>query len=147
MIVPDLNLLIYAVHRESPRHEAAREWLERLLGGDEPVGLPWAVMLGFIRLTTNSRVFSSPLSVDVALGLAESWQSRRVVRMIDPGDDHWRILRTLLADSGSAGNLTSDAHIAALCVERGATLHTADADFGRFAGLRWTNPLVSQSRD
>lgn len=143
MVVPDLNLLLYAVHRESPQHARAAGWLERLLTGDEPVGLPWAVALGFVRLTTNSRVFPSALSVEAALELVDTWYGRRIVTMIGPGDGHWRIVRTLLTEAGAAGNLTSDAHLAALCIERGATLHTADADFGRFRGLRWVNPLAA----
>ena len=141
MIVPDLNLLIYAVHRESPLHARAASWLEALLTGDEPVGLAWVVSLGFVRLTTNSRVFSSPLPVEAALAVVDGWLARRVVAPIDPGPEHWGLVRALLSESGSAGNLTTDAHLAALCIERGATLHTADADFGRFRGLRWTNPL------
>lgn len=143
MIVPDLNLLLYAVHRESPMHARAARWLERLLTGDETVGLAWAVSLGFIRLTTNTRVFPSALPVETALALVDTWHGRRVVTMVHPGDEHWRIVRTLLTESGAAGNLTSDAHLAALCIERGATLHTADADFGRFGGLRWVNPLAA----
>ena len=143
MIVPDLNLLLYAVHKESPKHARAASWLEALLTGDEPVGLPWAVSLGFIRITTNTRVFPMPLPVDVALGLVDAWYDRRIVIAIDPGDQHWRVVRTLLTESGTAANLTSDAHLAALCIERGATLHTADADYGRFKGLRWINPLAS----
>ncbi|MEP6781181.1 MAG: type II toxin-antitoxin system VapC family toxin [Gemmatimonadaceae bacterium] len=143
MIVPDLNLLLYAVHKESPKHALAASWLEALLTGDEPVGLPWAVSLGFIRITTNPRVFPMPLPVDVALRLVDAWYDRRIVIAIDPGDQHWRVVRTLLTESGTAANLTSDAHLAALCIERGATLHTADADFGRFKGLRWMNPLAS----
>lgn len=143
MIVPDLNLLLYAVHKESPKHARAASWLEALLTGDEPVGLPWAVSLGFIRITTNPRVFPMPLSVEVALRLVDAWYDRRIVIAIDPGDQHWRVVRTLLTESGTAANLTSDAHLAAICIERGATLHTADADFGRFKGLRWINPLAS----
>ena len=143
MIVPDLNLLLYAVHKESPKHARAASWLEALLTGDEPVGLPWAVSLGFIRITTNPRVFPMPLPVDVALRLVDAWYNRRIVIAIDPGDQHWRVVRTLLTESGTVANLTLDAHLAALCIERGATLHTADADFGRFKGLRWMNPLAS----
>ena len=143
MIVPDVNLLIYAVHRESPLHARAARWLEGLLTGDEPVGLAWAAALGFVRITTNARLFPSPLPVDTALALVDAWLARRVVTTVHPGPGHWPILRALLAESGAGGNLTSDAHLAALCVERGATLHTADADFGRFRGLRWVNPLAA----
>ena len=142
MIVPDINLLLYALHTASPQHERAARWLEQLLNGDEPVGLPWPVSIGFLRIITNHRVFAEPLDVDSALGIVDAWHARRIVVPINPGDQHWRILQTLLSESGAAGNLTSDAHLAALCTERGATLHSADSDFGRFRGLRWLNPLV-----
>lgn len=144
MIVPDLNLLLYAVHEASPRHAVARAWWEALLNGDEPVGLPWTIVLGFVRLTTNSRVFQNPLPVEEALATVDAWYARRVVTTVEPAGRHWAILRALIEESGAAGNLTSDAHLAALCIERGATLHTADADFGRFRGLRWVNPLMTR---
>ncbi|MEO7358965.1 MAG: type II toxin-antitoxin system VapC family toxin [Gemmatimonadaceae bacterium] len=143
MIVPDVNLLLYAVHQQSPQHIRAAAWLESLLNSDEPVGLPWAVSLGFIRLITNPRVFASALAVETALKIVDGWQARRVVLSVAPGEQHWRIMRALLTESGTAGNLTSDAHLAAICIERGATLHSADADFGRFRGLRWVNPLTT----
>ena len=143
MIVPDLNLLLYAVHRESPLHARAVHWIDGLLSGDEPVGLPWAVSLGFVRIVTNARVFSSPLPVETALAIVDGWYARRVVVPLDPAAGHWRLVRSLLTEAGTAGNLTTDAHLAALCIERGATLHTADADFGRFRGLRWANPLAT----
>lgn len=143
MIVPDINLLLYAAQVESPQHAKATAWLEQLLNGDEPVGLPWTVSIGFVRLVTNHRIFVSPLPVEQALDFVDGWYSRRIVVPVAPGDEHWRVLRTLLLESGAAGNLTSDAHLAALCIERGATLHSANSDFGRFHGLRWVNPLVT----
>lgn len=143
MIVPDINLLLYAAQRENRQHTRAAAWLEQLLNGDEPVGLPWAVSVGFVRLITNHRVFSSPLPVERALDIVDGWYSRRIVNPISPGEGHWRVLRALLLECGAGGNLTSDAHLAALCIERGATLHSADSDFGRFQGLRWFNPLTA----
>lgn len=143
MIVPDLNLLLYAVHRESAQHARAHVWLQQLLNGDEPVGLPWSVTLGFVRLTTNARIFSRPLSIGDALEIVDGWFRQRLVSALEPGPEHWRILRGLLNDVGAGGNLTTDAHIAALCIERGATLHSADSDFTRFSALRVVNPLSS----
>ena len=141
MIVPDLNLLLYAVHKESPAHTRASKWLRQLLNSDESVGLPWMVTLGFLRLTTNGRIFSVPMSVDAALEIVDGWQRHPNVSNIEPSENHWVIVRALLTEAGAAANLTTDAHLAAICMERGATLHTADADFGRFKGLRWINPI------
>ena len=142
MIVPDVNLLVYSANTESPMHSRSVQWLERLLSGDEPVGIPWSVSLGFLRLITNARIFPAAFSVEAALQIVDGWMARQIVIPVAPGDQHWNIVSTLLRESGTAGNLTSDAHLAALCIERGATLHSADSDFGRFRGLRWVNPLV-----
>lgn len=143
MIVPDVNLLVYAVHAESPLHARAQRWLPELLDGDEPVGIPWTVSLAFLRLVTNRRIFPNPFPVDDAVAVVDAWYARRFVSVLEPGPEHGRILKRLLLASGTAGNLTSDAHLAAVCIERGAVLHTADADFGRFPGLHWTNPLTA----
>lgn len=142
MKIVDLNLLIYAINRDSPHHARARAWLEATLSADEPVGLPWVVVLGFIRLSTSDRVLPRPLTTDQSISVVDSWLSQPVVVPVGPGDEHWRLLRQLLGDSGSAGNLTTDAHLAALAIEHGAELCSTDADFARFAGLRWQNPLA-----
>jgi len=142
VIVPDVNLLVYAVHAESPLHAKASRWLAEILDGDEPVGIPWLVSLAFLRLVTNRRIFPNAFPAEGAVAVVDGWYARRFVSALDPGPDHWSILRQLLLDAGTAGNLSSDAHLAALCIERGALLHTADADFGRFPGLRWANPLT-----
>lgn len=142
MIVPDVNLLVYAAYKESPQHAKSWAWLEQILNGDEPVGLPWTSVMGFIRVSTNARVMTKPWKVDSAIATVGEWFGRRIVSSVEPGPDHWRIFSTLLAEAGRGANLTTDAHLAALCIERGATLHTADGDFSRFRGLRWFNPLV-----
>ena len=141
MIVPDVNLLLYAVHDSSPFHRRANDWLQATLDGDEPVGLPWLVVLGFLRITTNPRIYATAMRSVDAVSLMKDWMSRSVVSVIEPGQEHWRILSALLAQTGAAGNLTTDAHLAALCIERGATLHSADTDFARFRSLDWVNPL------
>jgi toxin-antitoxin system PIN domain toxin len=143
MIVPDVNLLVYAVHQESPEHQRAQRWLDDLMTGDEPVGLPWVVILGFLRITTHPRIMESPWSIDDASALVDQWLAQRVVTVIHPTDRHWSVFRGLLAATGRGANLTTDAHLAALCIERGATLHSADTDFARFRTLNWVNPLVS----
>ena len=141
MKVVDLNLLLYAVNRDGPRHSEARTWLQEAMSGDERIALPWTVILGFVRLTTNPRVFEHPLSPEDALGTVDAWLSRPSVSPLEAGDGHWGILRDLLLEAGTAGNLTTDAHLAALAIEHGAELCSTDADFARFKRLNWTNPL------
>jgi toxin-antitoxin system PIN domain toxin len=138
----DLNLLPYAVNRDSPDHGRARAWLDHVLKGDEPVAVPWMVVLGFLRLSTSTRVFPRPLSPDQALAVVDGWLARPAVVALAPGDQHWRVLRDLLTESGTAGNLTTDAHLAALAIEHGAELCSTDGDFARFRRLRWLNPLA-----
>jgi len=137
----DLNLLLYAVNRDASRHRAARGWLEKTLSGDDPVALPWIVLLGFLRVSTHRRVFPAPLRPEQALSIVGDWLAQPVVRPLEAGPRHWSILRELLAESGTAANLTSDAHLAALAIENGCELCSTDADFRRFRRLRWVNPL------
>lgn len=141
MIIPDLNLLIYAYDSASPQHVAARKWWEKCLSEREPVGIPWMVALGFIRLWTSNRIFAHPMTVDLAVSHVESWFGRRVVHMLNPGSGHATILFGLLREGGG-GNLTMDAHLAALAAEHRGVIHTNDTDFGRFMGVVHTNPLV-----
>lgn len=142
MKVVDLNLLLYAVNRDSIQHARARTWLEQVLSADEPVALPWAVLLGFLRIATSARILPHPLSVEQAIAVVDSWIERPIVVPLAPGAEHWRILRELLAEAGTAGNLTTDGHLAALAIESGAELCSSDADFARFHKLRRTNPLA-----
>ena len=143
MILVDANLLIYAVDRDSPHHAVARRWLEQALSGSESVGIPWIVALAFVRITTHPRIMRSPLSVPRSLGYVDEWLLQPFVRLVGPGEMHWPILRNLLTASGAAGNLTSDAHLAALALEHGATVASGDRDFGRFAGVVHVNPLAA----
>lgn len=137
MILPDLNVLLYAVDADSARHERAAAWLaDTVNGGAEEIGLPWAVILGFLRLSTSNRVFPRPLSVEQALEWIRSLTAQPSVRILDPGKAHLGILGHLLLASGTGGNLTTDAHLAALCLENDAAVATGDRDFRRFPGLR-----------
>lgn len=111
------------------------------MSGGERIALTWTVLLGFIRLTTSPRILERPLSVDDALRTVDAWLAQPSVTPLEPGDNHWMILRELVADAGAAGNLTTDAHLAALAIEHGAELCSTDSDFARFKRLRWTNPL------
>jgi uncharacterized protein len=139
--LPDVNLFLYAYNSESPHHPAAREWVEETLRGTETVALAWMVLLGFIRLSTRPTVFARPLEVETAIGFVEQWLAQPAVTVVHPTDRHPAVLRDLLTPLGAAGNLTSDAHLAALAIEHGGTLYSGDNDFARFAGLRWIDPL------
>lgn len=142
MIVVDVNLLIYAIDESAPKHHQALAWWRSALSGKEVVGLPWSTMLAFVRLTTNPRIFARPLVADEAFALLEGWMSRPHVVPVEPTSRHLAMIRGLLAGLGTAGNLVTDAHLAALALENGATLCSADADFTRFPGLKWLNPLA-----
>jgi toxin-antitoxin system PIN domain toxin len=140
--IPDLNLLLYAVDREAPEHATALRWWNATLSGTETVGLAWSVLLGFVRLTTNPRIFRAPLTSGTALDYVDRWTAHPIATVVDPTARHARVLRDLLDRSGTAGNLVADAHLAALAIEHGGQLYSADRDFGRFAGLDWINPLA-----
>lgn len=141
MKLPDVNLLLYAFDEASPQHTRARPWLEDLLSGSEPVGLSWPVLLAFLRLSTRPQVFANPLRPAEALDVMEEWLALPPVVVLHPTERHLSILRGLMEPFGTAGNLTADAHLAALAVEHGGEVCSADTDYGRFRGLRWSNPL------
>ena len=141
MKLPDVNLLLYAVDEGSVRHEPARAWVEDRLSGTETFALAWVVLQAFIRLTTSSRVFQSPLTTSEALDLVDGWLVQPCATVVHPTSRHASVLRELLEPLGTAGNLTTDAHLAALAIEHGAELCSTDRDFSRFMGLRWANPL------
>jgi uncharacterized protein len=137
----DVNLLIYAVDEASARFEDAHPWVESALGGRETIALPWSVLLAFLRLTTKPQVMTSPFTSDEALEYIDDWLARPNTVVVHPTDRHAAVLRELLAPLGTAGNLVTDAHLAALAIEHGAELNSCDSDFSRFGGLRWTDPL------
>lgn len=142
MVLPDVNLLVYAYNAASPLHGAARAWWEDLLTREHPVALPWVVVCGFVRLVTHPAVFVAPLPPLAALDRVRIWFDRPQVRTLDPGPRHLTILEDLFRASGLAGNLTTDTHLAALAIEHQCEIHSNDADFRRFPGLRWRNPLT-----
>ena len=139
----DLNLLLYAVNQDGPKHAKAKAWLDSAFESEEFIALPWVVLLGFLRISTHPRIFEKPLPVSMAIEMVESWVLLPQVRVIQSGKEHWPMLRGLLLDAGVAGNLTTDAHLAALAIEHGCTLYTSDTDFARFRHLKWENPLLS----
>jgi len=138
--LPDVNVLLYAVDEGSRHHAGARAWLEEALSGTETVAFCWSVLLAFVRLSTRPVIFEQPLSADEAIDLVEGWLGQPNATVVDPTARHVATLRDLLRPLGTAGNLTSDAHLAALAIEHGAELCSYDGDFGRFAGLRWVRP-------
>lgn len=141
MIIPDINLLVYAHNDQSPPHAKAKAWWEKLMNGREPVGLPWISVGGFIRLMTNPRVLERPMKVEQAVGHVRAWLGQEPVRILHPGERFSDLFLNSLLTLGTAGNLTTDAQFAALAVEYQAELHSTDTDFHRFPGLRWRNPL------
>ena len=142
MKLPDVNLLIYAVDETSPHHDRARRWLDAALSETEPVGFAWSALIGFVRLSTRAQILANPVPVAKAFDIVEAWLSQPCALILHPTERHLAILRGLIEPLGTAGNITSDAHLAALAIEHGAELCSADADFSRFPGLRWINPLT-----
>lgn len=142
MKIVDLNVLLYVVDANSPHHDVAYQWWTQALASDERIGLTWTVALGFLRVATSPRVFPEPLTAERALALLDAWWRHPRVVVATESDDHWSILRSLLDDAGTAGNLTSDAHLAAIAIGYGADLVSFDADFGRFDRVRWLRPTV-----
>ncbi|HZD05558.1 MAG TPA: TA system VapC family ribonuclease toxin [Longimicrobiales bacterium] len=145
MILVDVNLLVYAKMATLEKHEAARTWLEGRLGDVYGVGLPWTSLLGFMRLTTNHRIFERPLSMAAARAQVDEWLALRSVFTPEPTGRHATILAALLRQ-GDRPRHVPDAHLAALAIEYGLTLQTTDRDFARFSGLRWENPIEEPSR-
>ncbi len=142
MILVDANLLIYATDADSPNHLVARQWLEETLSGTTRVGIAWIVALAFVRISTRSGIFRNPLPPEEALAYVDSWLRQPFVELVAPGANHWPVFRNLVVAVGTAGNLTSDAHLAALAIERGATVYSSDNDFKRFPGIEHVNPLA-----
>jgi toxin-antitoxin system PIN domain toxin len=141
MILPDINLLIHAHNARGVHHSKALGWWNQCLQGPQGVALAWAVILGFVRITTHPKVFEHPMPVKDALERIEEWLSLPHVFLLHPPQTHFATWSSLLKQIGTAGNLTTDAHIAALAIDRGLILQTTDADFARFPGLKCNNPL------
>jgi toxin-antitoxin system PIN domain toxin len=142
MIVPDVNLLVYAYDETSPCHDDAREWWEGALSGHEPVGVPWIVVLAFVRLMTHPTLAENPMTVDQAAAAVRSWLELDHLRLLSPSPATIGRFLDLLAAAGLGGNLSTDAMIAALAVEYGGCVYTNDRDFDRFDAVLWKNPLA-----
>lgn len=141
MIIPDVNLLVYAVFDGYPQHEPAVQWLTGALNGAETVGLTAPAIFGFVRLATSARIHGAPLSVAAVQEYVREWLARPQVQFLTPGPEHVGVALRLLERVGTGANLTTDAQLAAYAVESGGTIHSNDADFGRFADVPWVDPL------
>ena len=143
MILPDVNVLVYAHRKDARDHRAYRDWLESTINADSAFGLSDLVVSGFTRIVTHPRIFRYPSSLADALQFAEDLRGRPNRVAIAPGRDHWRIFRRLCEEAGAKGNLVPDAWFAAMAIEHGCEWITADGDFARFPGLKWRRPLES----
>lgn len=141
MILVDANLLLYAEDQLSSQHAAARLWWDTQLSGAAPVCLCWPVLDAFIRIGTNPRVYANPLSLAQALSRVQSWLDQPCVRLVQPTGRHWTVFQKMLTAGQATANLVTDAHLAALALEHGCDLVSTDADFSRFPGICWRNPL------
>lgn len=140
MKLVDANVLLYAVNEASAKHAPAERWLNDELSGAGVVGLTWLVLLAFLRLSTRTGLFPRPLPIEQALTIVRTWTNQPQTIIVQETPRHLDVLASLLAPTGGGGNLTSDAHLAALAIEHHATVVTFDNDFGRFTGVQWVMP-------
>ncbi len=141
MILVDANIPLYAEDNLSPHHAEALRWWDTQLSGSDSVCLCWTVISAFIRISTNRRIFKSPLSIKDAVQRVQSWLDQPCTRLIHPTDRHWTIFQDMLVRGKATANLVTDAHLAALAIEYGCELNSTDVDFSRFPKLKWKNPL------
>lgn len=141
MILVDLNVLIYAYHEALPFHRKAKLWLERTVDSGETIGLPWQVVLGFLRIMTKRGISECPLTVEEAFQLLEQLIELPQTVLVEPGPRHFQLVRSLLREAGVGGDLVADAHLAAMAIENGSRLCSVDRDMGRFTGVKWVDPL------
>jgi toxin-antitoxin system PIN domain toxin len=141
MILIDANILIYAYNPAADQHAAAKRWLEAVIAGSTPVRLAWVTVLAFVRIMTHTQVFRRPFSMQEAVSIVDEWLAHPTVSILEPEDRHWSILRGLLVSAQATGPLSTDAFLAALAIEHGATLFTTDRDFVRFPDVTVLDPL------
>lgn len=141
MVIVDANILLYAYNEDAAKHGAAKSWLSKQLAGKEVLGLSWHIITAFLRISTHSKVFPVPLDLDEAIEIVHDWLDSPKVQILNPTDRHWQVLKTVILDGQAKGPLMMDAHIAALAIEHGGAIATADKDFSRFDGLKTIYPL------
>ncbi|HYM60058.1 MAG TPA: TA system VapC family ribonuclease toxin [Thermoanaerobaculia bacterium] len=141
MILLDANLLLYAKFSDLPQHDVTHKWLQERLSGSSRIGIPWHSSVAFLRISTNPRIFSTPLGIREAWKQMAEWLDHPLVWIPEPTQDHQTVLARILQETQATANLVSDAHLAAIAIEHGLTLCSADSDFARFSELSWLNPL------
>lgn len=137
----DANILLYAAHASAPEHARAAAWLETRLNGERRVGLPWESLTAFLRIATHPRAFARPLRPDEAWGLVSDWLAAPMAWVPQPTDSHADVLGALVHRYHLSGRLIPDGHLAALAIQHGLEVCSADTDFARFTEIRWVNPL------
>jgi len=142
LIVLDANIFLYAYDAASDQHAKARAWLEEVLSGTDPVGLPWQTVAAFVRIVTNPRLSGKRFTPAEVIDVVDQWVDQPNVRLLGSGDHHWSFLRQTIMEGQARGPLVTDAQLAALTIEHGGILCTTDRDFSRFPGLRWQNPIA-----
>jgi hypothetical protein len=146
MVLPDVNVLVYAHREETAHHGACHDWLEGILNGDEAYAVADLVLSGFVRVVTHPKVFKRPSSVNDALAFAGQVRDQPNCVHVEPGPRHWDIFTRLCVEAGAKGNLVPDAYLAAMAIESGCEWISTDQDFSRFKGLRWREPPAARAR-
>jgi toxin-antitoxin system PIN domain toxin len=141
VVLPDVNVLVYAHREDAADHHAYREWLERVINSDESYGVSDLVLNGFTRIVTHPKVFRTPSTLADAFAFAVQMRAQPNCIRVEPGVRHWQIFDRLCRESGARGNLVPDAYFAAMAIESGCEWVTTDRDYSRFKGLRWRHPL------
>ena len=141
MILPDVNILVYAHNSSAPEHDSVARWWSEAVLGAEIVGIAWMVALAFVRLLSNPRVVVHPSPPQQLLAVIMEILDLPSVRVVSPGSQHAGIMKRLFEETGAGSRLTTDVHLAALAIEHDATLVSNDIDFGRFGGLKLFNPV------
>lgn len=142
MKIIDTNVLIYSVSQQSPKFVVATNWLNRVMSESETIGFSWLVLIAFMRITTHSRLSPQPLSIQQTKHVVQAWLEQPCATILYPTHKHLNLIEELLEPLGVAGDLTNDAHIAALAIEHGATVYSFDNDFTRFPRVRWAMPSI-----
>jgi len=140
VILVDANVLLHAYHPQSEHHEPCRLWIEENFSAPSPIGLPWITLWAFLRISTNPRAFEKPLTMKEAATIASSWFDVPAVRAVVPGERYWEIFGKLLLEAQVSGPLVTDAALAALAIEHGASVCTTDRDFARFPEVQIVDP-------
>jgi uncharacterized protein len=140
VVLVDVNVLVYVVNSSASQHPRAARWLQHALAGNETVGFAWSVLLGFLRISTLRAAFPRPLNAEQAFDVVDDWLAAPAATVVQPTTQHARILRGLLSENGTAGNLVVDAHLAALALEHGARICSFDRDFLRFRSVSVFDP-------